>query len=447
MRLTKHIAYLGLAFAALAAPGILQAQIRLLGIGVLAGNADLSGLTGTLENGDPANVLGGTGSGLTYAGGTSFLALADRGPNAKPYNPAVDNTTSYIARFHTISVSLSPAAAGARLPFDVRPTLEGTTLLFSPTPLAYGDGKAAKLNGGAPAANRPGRFFFTGRSDNFAQGEPSAFPGHGRFDPEGIRLGNDGSSLFVSDEYGPSLYRFDRHSGKRLASFALPAKFAVARLSSNGDAEKADNMRGRTANKGMEGLAITPDGTMLVGIMQAALRQDAAVPETKKLLRIVTIEIATGKVHEYGYMLTEGSGVSEILAINGHDFLVLERDGGGLGEDKPVAVTKKLFRIDLTGVRDIGDLQGADAAAVAVPKREVLDIVHALTANGMAADKIPGKLEGLAFGPDQIADGQTLHTLYLANDNDFVPGQAGPNMIFVFGFADADIPALVKQPL
>src|SRR6476659_7646696 len=39
-----------------------------------------------LESGAPGNRLGGIGSGLAYAGGSTFLALPDRGPNASPYN-------------------------------------------------------------------------------------------------------------------------------------------------------------------------------------------------------------------------------------------------------------------------------------------------------------------------------------------------------------------------
>ena len=41
-------------------------------------NVDLSGLTGTLENGLPGNILGGIGSGLAYAGGNTFIATPDR---------------------------------------------------------------------------------------------------------------------------------------------------------------------------------------------------------------------------------------------------------------------------------------------------------------------------------------------------------------------------------
>jgi hypothetical protein len=77
----------------------------------------------------------------------------------------------------------------------------------------------------------------------------------------------------------------------------------------------------------MEGLAITPDGKTLVGAMQAELIQDP-----KNLLRIVTIDIATGAPHEFGYLLSTGSGVSDIVAINDHQFLVYERDGLGNGK-------------------------------------------------------------------------------------------------------------------
>jgi hypothetical protein len=98
-----------------------------------------------------------------------------------------------------------------------------------------------------------------------------------------MRLSNDGRSVFISDEYGPYAYRFDRLLGVRLRSFQLPANFYVNTLSSMGAVEIAGNTSGRVANKGMEGLAITPDGRALVGIMQNALIQDAN--EGAKLLR------------------------------------------------------------------------------------------------------------------------------------------------------------------
>lgn len=321
------------AAAFIAAPLSAEATPVLLAIGSLSGssagpNADRSGLIGTLENGLPANVLGGMGSALAWAGGSTFLAAPDRGPNATSYNAGVNDTVSYIARINTINLNLTPSAAGSALPFTLTPTLTATTLLSSSTPLAYGSGTAFGLPSGAPAQNTATADYFTGRSDNFGPGN-SGNPNNARLDPEGLRVSADGKTMFVSDEYGPYVYQFDRATGARLRSYALPANLDVANLSANGSTEISGNTSGRTANKGIEGLAITPDGKTLVGLVQAALIQDDNSP-TKKLLRIVTIDVATGKTHEYGYVLTDGSGASEITAINDHEFLVDERDGKGL---------------------------------------------------------------------------------------------------------------------
>lgn len=420
-----------------------QATPTLIAIGTLGGTADLSGLTGTLENGLPGNILGGLGSGLAWAGGNAFIAIPDRGPNATPYNALVDETSSYISRFQTLTLGLT-AAAGGGLPYTLTPTLAGTTLLSSATPLTYGTGVGLNLPNGAPAQNTATANYFTGRSDNFDATKTSANPNNARLDPEGVRVSRDGKSVFISDEYGPYVYQFDRATGQRIKSFALPGNLAVANLSAQGNVEIAGNTTGRVANKGMEGLAITPDGTMLVGIIQAPLEQDK-----NKVVRLVTIDIATGVTHEYAYQLTTGSGVSEIVAINDHEFLVDERDGKGLG-DGTAAVAKQLFRISLTGATDVTSL-GASTAdqnklkAAAVSKVLVLDLVSLLNANGIASELIPSKIEGLAFGEDIVINGIAQHTLFVSNDNDFVPGIAGGNKFFVFALSDADLGATFTQ--
>ena len=348
-----------------------------------------------LENGVPGNRLGGIGSGLAYAGGTTFLALPDRGPNASSYNPLVDDTVSYIARFQTLNLSLAPIADPVSgLPWTLTPMLIDTTLLSSPASLSYGtgDGLGTQIDGitplgsGAPALNEVNHtHYFTGRSDNFDPTLPSTSPNNARLDPESIRVSNTGKSVFISDEYGPYVYESDRLTGKRTRAFALPANLAVTNLSSEGAVEIADNHVGRIANKGMEGLALTPDGKMLVGIVQANLEQDA-----KNNLRVVTIEIASGTTHEYAYQLTDGSGVSDIVAVNNHQFLVDERDGNGMA-DKPlltdtasVAKVKKLYLIDLDGAIDISDVPSLPAAGISpVAKVLFLDIVAKLNAAGI----------------------------------------------------------------
>jgi len=449
----------------------------LIAIGTISGTYEdfATPTAAPLENGVPGNRLGGIGSGLAYAGDTTFLALPDRGPNANPYNPLVDDTVSYIARFQTLNLSLAPSADPVTgLPFTLTPMLVDTTLLSSRTPLTYGSGAGlgfqidgvTPLGSGAPALNAVDHtHYFTGRSDNFDPAKPSTNPGNARLDPESIRVSNDGRSVFISDEYGPFVYQFDRLTGKRIRSFALPANLAVTNLSPQGAVEIANNTVGRVTNKGMEGLALTPDGRTLVGIMQASLEQDKS-----KSLRIVTIDTGSGATHEYAYKLTDGSGVSDILAVNNHQFLVDERDGNGLG-DKPLptdtasaAKVKELFLIDLAGAVDVTAIAGpnADLAAFAVSKTLFLDIVAKLTAAGIDRHLIPSKIEGVAFGPDVVIGGVTKHTVYIANDNDFLamvadpfklPGDptrgmvANPSQFYVFAFDDSELPGFVPQKI
>src|SRR5215471_5467450 len=128
------------------------AQPTLIAIGSLTdsragANLDLSGLTYALENGAPANLLGGLGSAITYDVGKKFLALPDRGPNAIPSHPLIDDTASYINRFHTIEMDLDANPAGP-LPFTLTARLQTTTLLYSSTPLVYGTGTGLNVGPG-----------------------------------------------------------------------------------------------------------------------------------------------------------------------------------------------------------------------------------------------------------------------------------------------------------
>jgi hypothetical protein len=425
-----------------------QAQIDLIAIGQVSGEyQDMAIKTASsLESGVAGNMLGGVGSGLAYAGGNTFLALPDRGPNATQYNSAVDNTTSYIPRFQTFSLSLAPnpsydSLTVGSMPYILSPFLTGTTLLSSKTRLVY-------ALDGAPLLNKKDKFYFSGRSDNFDATQSSTNPRDGRLDPEGIRLSNNGKSVFITDEYGPYVYQFDRNSGKRLKVFKLPAYYAATKPAAAEAIEIPNNTVGRISNKGMEALAITPNGKTLVGVMQQNLAQDI-----KKFLRIITIDIATGGTHEYVYKLDNGSSVSDILAINDDEFLVDERDGKGLG-DGSSAVVKKLYKIDLTGATDVSGVAALSDANLSgitlVQKQEFLDVVASLNLQGITAANVPAKLEGVAFGPDMVIDGVNKHTLFIVNDNDFLPtvnGVNNPNQFFVFTIDESDLNSFSAQKI
>ncbi|HEY6924827.1 MAG TPA: esterase-like activity of phytase family protein [Steroidobacteraceae bacterium] len=465
-----------------------------------------------LENGVPGNRLGGFGSSITYAGGDTFLMVPDRGPNAFEWASSIDNTVSYIERFHTFNLRLLPATptdadvqdsnsspnavSGLTAPFDVSglpfiltPTLRSTTLLWSLTPLNYGkaggflDDTGKPIGAGAPALNGARhRYYFTGRSDGFAYdpAKPAVYPNlsnnpnNARLDCESIKISNNGLSVFISDEYGPYVYQFERATGARIRSFRLPDSFAVIPNTTTAtetggfgtDTQNSNSTRllGRVANKGAEGLAITPDGRTLVVALQSALIQDGGTGPKGAYTRIVTIDIASGSVKaQYAYPLFatkpgKYATISEILAVNDHQFLVDERDGKGF-EGGGSAGYKVLSLIDIQapGVADVSSNSSFltnSPAAVALRKVPFLDIVAVLKAHGLDASlDLPSKLEGITFGQDVNLNGVTKHTLYLSSDNDFLASfvldddlpahvHDNPSKIFVFAFDQNDLDSL-----
>jgi hypothetical protein len=236
--------------------------------------------------------------------------------------------------------------------------------------------------------------------------------------------------------------------------------FYVPKVAPVGDDEIALNTVGRLANKGMEGLAITPDGHTLYGAMQSPLLQDGG--KNGSVTRIVKIDLRTRKVSQYAYALTnigkaskpKYGTISEIVAVNDHQLLVDERDGNGFGDGSEAAF-KHLFLIDLDDAQDVSQLQGeAELVPAAVPKADFLDVVAMLGEHGIAPADVPAKLEGVAFGPDIEQDGKRRHTLFIGNDNDFLPtvtddlhpqGAENPNRFYVFAFDAQDLPGYQPQ--
>ncbi len=396
--------------------------ITLIGKGVISGTAlDKSGLTGNIcQAGVPANcvpkaIFGGFGSDITYTGHDNvFIAAPDRGP----FDGLTD--VPYLDRFHFLHITTD---VGAPFP-NIRTVLLDTRFL----------------------KNEVGQTF-VGAAGSFTAGNDLATL---RFDPEGIRVSATGT-FFTSDEYGPYVFEFDRQ-GHLLRRISIPSKFAIANPNSDPNVELLGNSSGRQANRGMEGLAITPDGRFLIGIMQNALIQDHGLaPMTTDRLglnnRILKIDIATGETKEYVYVvdaINRGQGACEILAINDHEFLVLERDNRSNLQSPPQApMRKKIYKIDLDGATDVSDNPSLPAGALPmnvspVGKSLFIDL---LDMEFNLAATIPEKIEGLAWGPD-LPDGR--HVLYVISDNDLTPGLA--TQIYAFAI-DSSLLNLQEQLL
>lgn len=380
----------------------LTSGITLIGKGLVSASAlDKSGLTGNIcQAGVPANcvpkaIFGGFGSDLTYTGHDNvFVSAPDRGP----FDGLTD--VPYLDRFHFLHITTE---LGAPFP-NIHTRLLDTRILKNELDQT-----------------------FVGAAGSFVVGND---PATLRLDPEGIRVSATGT-FYISDEYGPYVFEFDRQ-GHLLRRIALPSRFAIANPSGDPNTELLGNTSGRQGNRGIEGLAISPDGGTLFGIMQSALLQDHGLsPGTTDRLglnnRILKIDLLTGETHEYVYVLeaiNRGQGVSEILAINDHEFLVVERDNRSNLQSPPQAPTrKKIYKIDLNGATDVSGIDSLPAGALpmgVVPVGKIL-FIDLLDPDLNLAPTIAEKIEGLSWGP-ALADGR--HVLYVISDNDLNPSLA-----------------------
>ena len=273
------------------------------------------------------------------------------------------------------------------------------------------------------------------------------------FDPEGIVVNPKNGNLLVSDEYGPSLYEIDRITGAVVKTYTTPSNL-VPRNAATGVANYASdagNTAGKRTNRGFEGLAISPDGQFAYAMLQSATLDEGG--GNGSVSRIVKFDTASGDaVAQYAYQMKrsgQGQGTSALVAINDHEFFVLERNNRGVGVGAELATAdKEVYKIDLSGATDVSniDLDAAGATYTKVTKSvQLLD----LDADTLAAlgNKSPEKWEGLAIGP-KLADGSYL--LLTGTDNDYSVTQNGSNIqldvYFNFDAADPYL-ASIQCPL
>ncbi|MEJ5189214.1 MAG: esterase-like activity of phytase family protein, partial [Breznakiellaceae bacterium] len=165
-------------------------------------------------------------------------------------------------------------------------------------------------------------------------------------DPEALRLDLRGEYFWISDEYGPFVAKVERKSGKIVQKMApgqgLPEILAK-----------------RQANRGMEGLAITPNGK-IYGIIQSILDVDGKVKDSKApFVRMVEIDPATGKTRQFAvpidaesYKRARDSKIGDLVALTNTDFLLIEQ-----GSDKNQTMRNILYRISIQNATDVTGLR------------------------------------------------------------------------------------------
>lgn len=315
---------------------------------------------------------GGYGSAMTShpTQKNQFYALTDRGPNAN-HQGDYGKGKSFPVADYTPRIGL----------FEVK--LNGEIVQIKDILLKRPDGSVIS---GLPNSSALGG---TGETPYHANGSPvlvnDQLPYNATTNPinlddygldgEGLVALKDGT-FWVSDEYGPHIVHFDGDGVEitRINAFKddtrallhLPAVF-----------------QHRRANRGMEGLAITPDQTTLVGIMQSSMKNPDKASQKGDLTRIVSVNLTNGETEQYLYRQEKAENAnSEIAALTANKFLVIERDGsflfGGPKKANPNA-QKQVYRIDLTS--------GTALSSVSLSSSMKEDESHGLLIDGLTLEQ------------------------------------------------------------
>lgn len=378
--------------------------------------------------------------------GTIFL-LPDRGYN-------VTGTIDYRPRLNKVSIVFNPIGDARSLPTDRQQHQVAASLADS---ILFTDATGIPMTGLDPGQGgiRPAAKGFPNL--------PQASNGHLSLDSEAVVRLPDGS-FFVSDEYGPYIYRFSAE-GRMLSAIRPPEAFIPKRNGKEDFASNnpgpgaqapvpADPESGRQNNQGFEGMALTPDGKTLAVILQSATRQDGGTaPDKRRHTRILFYDVTDldhpKLVRENAVPLPVFTGSdgkqkvaaqSELLAISDSQFLLLCRDssnGYGLKGDNSL-----YRRIDLLNTSKATNIAGTayDGSTPMAPDGKLVDNIIPATLTtfidindnselvkfglhqGAPNDRnnLSEKWESMGLFPSLDAATPDDYFLFVGNDNDFI---------------------------
>ena len=289
-------------------------------------------------------------------------------------------------------------------------------------------------------------------------------------DSEGLVLNPDGS-FWVSDEYGPYIYKFSP-AGRMIQAIQPPQAYIPRRngtvsfsadsppfYNPNETITPADTTTGRDNNQGLEGLTISTDGRTLYALMQSALDQEGGPNNPYRLnARLLEYDVS-GLIPRYTkeYVITlplypssktkfKVAAQSEIHYLSPTQFLVLSRDSGaGHGQSSSTSLYRHVDIFDISApatdikspahdaangsiANDIGIL---NAGITAARYCSFLDFnvnsqlqrfrVH----NGGPQDQflLNEKWESLATVPVNPGTNDGEYFLFSLSDNDFITQQ------------------------
>ncbi|CAA7265661.1 unnamed protein product [Cyclocybe aegerita] len=397
------------------------------------------------------DTLGGFGSAIALKRGTwrkkggkfygTLVARPDRGYN-------VVATINYQARQHEIDFVLSPYYESANQTLEAG--ARSLQLQYKKTILQY-DRQRKTTSGLDPNAVRGAQRGF--ELNPLRDPEmPVVAKEDDRLslDVEGLVTNKDGS-YWISDEYGPYIYRFSA-AGQLLQTIQPPAAVLPSNASGQLNFTSAvDPVTGRKPNQGFENLAFDPSTSTLYAMLQSATIQDGGSSKSKsRHTRLfaynVSHRLITPRLKgEWVIPLPQSAkgntlACSETYWVGDSKFLALSRDGDGRGGDD---ATSKYKQADLFSIVHATDIHGTkyDDPANPISPGGVLDpaitpatyvpFVNYLNAtqlarfglhNGKPDDRalVASKWESFALAPVGDPAYPNDYFMITAADNDFV---------------------------
>ncbi|KAF2280041.1 uncharacterized protein EI97DRAFT_454971 [Westerdykella ornata] len=400
------------------------------------------------------DTIGGIGSAIALEGkswkrkkdkGEAYegilYGLPDRGWNTQ----GTQNTQSRIHKFR-ISLEIVESSLANPAKANVQLKCLDTILLTGPdgTPMT---GLDADVTGYFSYKGFPDLPVATFTGDGFGNDGPGG--SRISLDAEGLVLGKDGT-FWISDEYGPYIYQFDRR-GKMIKAIKPPDALLPLRNSSvsfNAASPPIYNPgiktvpeapeTGRANNQGLEALTSSPGGEFLYALLQSAAMQDGGdKSSTRRNTRLLRYRTSAKKIEydaEYVVQLPltpsgKVAGQSEIHFISQSQLLVLARDSGaGHGQKESESKYRNADIIDISGATNIkGKEYDSFDGAVASRNGELKpEIKPDCTARGSPQDAglLNEKWESFALAPvaeefQTKGEGRQYYLISFS-DNDFI---------------------------
>lgn len=308
----------------------------------------------------------------------------------------------------------------------------------------------------------PGEHTITQREVVLPSPASGAGAGKVSLDAESLQFTADGH-FYIGDEYTANVYYFDAQ-GQLQGVIMAPPAIRPQRDGKPAFGSLAPPQTGRRNNQGVEGMSLSPDGSRLFVALQSATLQDSAKGNSAGRIntRVLVYDVTASPTpqqpighyvmalpayaHDGMGKLDRTAAQSELRALDDHRFLLLARDGNGLGKDgdDPI-VFKSVLLVDVSGASNLAgsayetdttsvlaDAAGTTLKAGIVPARsdELLNLLDRpqLARAGLDLDTKRGPHAGLlsekweamdvlpALDPQHPND----VLLLIGNDNDFI---------------------------